>query len=270
MATPASSRNRSARSPSAAPARDPFRLGWRWARPGADNGSPDGSGRVPLTPDDLLHPQEGDQIPENTTQERDRTYLAGALRLRLRDRPRVRVLSDCIVNWGVPGLRNHSPDISVFDEVRDPEWEGGLFRVAEHGGRPLLVIEVVSPDAAAPRVRDNDVVIKVDHYVQAGVQLYVVIDQEAEGGPRRLLGYRRGRRGYVRLPADGQGRLLLAPVGLILGLRANAAVSYDAQSGEEIPDFTGMAQARAAAEAALVAAEARIRKLEAKSRRRRR
>jgi Uma2 family endonuclease len=230
-----------------------------------------------LTPDDLLHPQEGDQIPENTVQERDRTYLAGALRLRLRDRPRVRVLSDCLVDWGVPGLKNHSPDISVFDEVRDPEWEGGLFRVAEQGARPLLVLEIVSPDAAAPQVRDNDVVTKVDHYYRAGVPLYAIIDREEEGGPRRLLGYRRGRRGYVRLPPDEQGRLLLEPVGLLLGLRANEAVCYDARTGEEILDLTGMAQARAAeaqarqaAEAALAAAQARIRELEGRSRRRRR
>jgi Uma2 family endonuclease len=237
-----------------------------------------------LTPDDLLHPREGDQIPENTTQERDRTYLAGALRLRLGDRPGVRVLSDCLVDWGVPGLRNHSPDISIFAEVRDPEWEGGLFRVAEHGARPVLVIEVVSPDAAAPRVRDNDVVIKVGHYYQAGVPLYAIIDQQEEGGPRQLLGYRRGRRRYVMLRPDEQGRLPLKSVGLLLGLRANQAVCYDAQTGEEILDFTGMAQARqaeararvaeararVAAEAALAAAQARIRELEARSRRRRR
>jgi Uma2 family endonuclease len=277
MTTPASSRNRPARPPSARPAPDPFRFGWRWAKPGSVNGTVDRSGRVPLTPDDLLHPQEGDQIPENTTQERDRTYLAGALRLRLRDRSRVRVLSDCLVDWGVRGLGNHSPDLSVFDDVRDPEWQGGLFRVADHGARPVLVIEIVSPDAAAPRVRDNDVVIKVDHYYRARVPLYAIIDQEEEGGPRRLLGYRRGRRRYVTLPLDEQGRLLLEPVGLVLGLRANEVVCYDARTGEEILDLTGMAQTRAAeaqarqaAEAALAAAEERIRELEAGARRRRR
>jgi Uma2 family endonuclease len=239
---------------------------------------------VPLTPDDLLHPQEHDQIPENTTQERDRTYLAGALRLRLRHRPRVRVLSDCLVDWGVPDLRNHSPDISVFGAVDDPDWQGGLFRVAEHGARPLLVIEIVSPDAVAPRARGNDVVIKVDHYYRAGVPLYAIIDQEEEGGPRRLLGYRRGRRAYVPLPLDELGRLQLKPVGVLLGLRANEAVCYDARTGEEILDLAGMAQARAAeaqaraaeaqarqaAEDALAASQARIRELEARSRRRRR
>ncbi len=220
MATPAFSRKKSAPRPPDKPASDPFRLGWRWARPGSVNGSADSEGRVPLTADDLLHPQEGDQIPENTIQERDRGYLAGALRFQLRDHPRVRVLSDCLVNWGVPGLKNHSPDISVFDDVSDPDWQGGTFWVVQQGARPLLVIEIVSPDSADAKVRRNDVVIKVDHYYRAGVPLYAIIDQEEEGGPRRLLGYRRGRRGYLPLPLDEHGRLPLKPVGLLLGLRA--------------------------------------------------
>jgi colicin import membrane protein len=229
---------------------------------------------VPLTPDDLLHPQEHDKIPENTYQERDHTYLSSVLELRLRDRRRMRVLSDCLVDWGVSGLRNHSPVVSVFAGVRDPEWEGGLFRVAVHGARPVLVIEIVSPDAWDRRARDNDVVIKVDHYYRAGVPFYAIIDQEKEGAPRRLLGYRRGARGYVQMRLDEHGRLPLKRVGLLLGLRDNKAVCWDADSGEEMLDLIGMAEARKAetearkaAEAALVAAQERIRELEAKARR---
>src|SRR6266436_5582482 len=96
---------------------DPFRFGWRYVRqPGANGtGEPE---RVPLTPEDVLHPQWGDQIPEHTYQERSRTYLSSVLRLQLGSRPRVLVLSDCLVDWGVKGLRNHSPDISVFDDVK--------------------------------------------------------------------------------------------------------------------------------------------------------
>jgi Uma2 family endonuclease len=258
MTLPASSRNRAA----AAPDNDPFRLGWRWVRAGSVNGSSGESRRVPLTADDLLHPQEGDQIPENTTQERDRTYLTEVLRLRLGDRPRARVLSDCLVDWGVRGLRRHSPDISVFDRLRDPAWQGGLFRVAEQRARPVLVIEIVSPDATDPQVRDNDVVTKVQQYYRAGVPLCAIIDREVEGGPRRLVGYRRGRGGYVTLPLDDQGRLPLKPVGLLLGLRDNEAVCYDAVTGQEIPDLAGMARA-------LAEAQARIKELEARSRRRR-
>jgi Uma2 family endonuclease len=275
MATRASS-SKGATPSSAECGRDPFRFGWRWVKPASANGTSGEPECVPLTPDDLLHPQEGDQIPENTIQERDRTYLASVLRLRLRDRPRIRVLSDCLVNWGVPGLGNHSPDVSVFDRLRNPEWEGGMFRVARQGARPMLVIEIVSPDDSDRKVRDNDVITKVNHYYRAGVPLYAIIDQAEEGGPRSLLGYRRGRSKYARMQLDEQGRLPLKPVGLLLGLRDNVAVCWDAQTGEEILDLTGMAQARSAemearkaAEAALAAAQARIRELEAGTRRRR-
>ena len=256
------------------PPPDPFRFGWREVQ----QIGPDGSKqwvRVPLTPEDLLHPKKGYQILENTQQERDRGYLAAVLRYRLSSNPRALVLSDCLVNWGVPGLGNHSPDISVFNNVNDPEHRNwGTFRAAEEGARPVLAIEVVSPDAHDRRIRDNDVVIKVREYYRAGVPLYVIVDQEREGRPRQVVGYRRGARKYLGMRSDRQGRLLLEPVRLLLGLKDERAVCWDADSGEEIGGFAAMAQAREAeaqarraAEAALAEAQARLRALEAQLRR---
>lgn len=250
-----------------APLPDPFRFGWRYVQQIGPNGSKQRV-RVPLTPEDLLHPKKGDQILENTQQERDRRYLASVLDWRLSGNPRALVMSDCLVNWGVSGLGNHSPDISVFDNVNDPkrrDW--GMFQVAVEDARPVLAIEVVSPDAHDRRVRDNDVVIKVREYYRAGVPVYVIVDQEREGGPRQPIAYRRGARKYLRLRPDRQGRLLLEPVRLLIGLRENRAVCWDADSGEEIGNLTAMAQARQAAESALAEAQARIRVLEAQLRR---
>ncbi|HEY7428160.1 MAG TPA: Uma2 family endonuclease [Gemmataceae bacterium] len=244
---------------------DPFRFGWRYRWQIGSNGSKQWV-QVPLTLDDVLHPQEHDHIPENTQQERDRTYLASVLRYRLADNPRAVVLSDCLIDWGVRGLGNHSPDIGVFDGVNDPSRHWGTFVVAAEGARPLLAIEIVSPDAYKRQARDNDVVTKVREYYRAGVPLYVIVDQERVGGPRHLIGYRRGARKYVRLRPDAQGRLLLGPARLRLGLRDERAVCWDADSGEEIGDLTAMVQARQAAEAALAAAQARIRELEAQAR----
>ena len=263
------------------PPPDPFRFGWRYVWQIRPDGSKV-SVQVPLTLDDVLHPQEGDHIPENTQQERDRTYVASVLRYRLSGNPQALVLSDCLINWGVPGLGNHSPDVSVFEGVRDPygrDW--GTFVVAAEGARPLLAIEIVSPDAHQRRARDNDAVIKVREYYRAGVPLYVLVDQERQGAPRQLVGYRRGARKYLSLRPDGQGRLLLAPARLLLGLRDERAVCWDADTGEVIGDLTAMAQARdaaeaacdserearRAAEAALAEAQARIHKLESRTRR---
>jgi colicin import membrane protein len=237
------------------PPPDPFRFGWR----DVQQIGPDGSKhwvQVPLTAADLLHPKKGDHFVENTQQERDRTYLTEVLRYLLSGNPRVLVLSDCQVNWGVPGLGNHSPDVSVFDGVNDPERNWGTFVVAAEGARPVLAIEIVSPDAHDRQARDNDVVIKVREYYRAGVPLCVLVDQEREGGPRQLIGYRRGARKYLRMRPDRQGRLLLPPVRLLVGLREERVVCWDAGSGEEIGNLTAMVQARDAAEAARQNAEA--------------
>ena len=232
---------------------DPFRFGWRYV----PQIGPDGVKRwvqVPLTAADLLHPRKGDHFVENSQQERDRTYLTNVLRWRLSGNPQALVLSDCQINWGVRGLGNPSPDVSVFDGVNDPygrNW--GSFVVAAEGARPVLAIEIVSPDAHDRGARDNDVVIKVREYYRARVPLYILVDQERVGGPRRIVGYRRGSRKYVLMPLDAQGCLLLEPMRLRMGLRDERVVCWDEDTGEAIPDFVHMAQARQQAESARIA-----------------
>ena len=230
---------------------DPFRFGWRYRW----QIGPDGAKRwvqVPLTLDDVLHPQERDHIPENTQQSKDRVYLVDVLKWRLADNPRALVLTDCLINWGVRGLRNHSPDISVFDGVAEPKRDWTTFAVAQEGAHPILAIEIVSPDAHDRQARDNDVVTKVREYYRARVPFYALVDQEREGGPRQIIGYRRGTRKYVSVPLDEQDRLLMGPVRLLMGLREERVVCWDAGTGEAIPDFTD--------------AMARLRELEARAR----
>jgi Uma2 family endonuclease len=257
---------------------DPFRFGWRYVQ----EIGPDGSKvrkQVPLTLDDVLHPQEGDHISDNTQQEHDCTYLASVLRYRLTDIPTTVVLNDCLINWGIRGLRNHSPDISVFEGVSNPNRHWRTFSVVREGARPVLAIEIVSPDAHDRQARDNDVVTKVREYYRARVPLYVLVDQERVDGPRRIVGYRRGPRKYVPMPQDERGRLLLEGLRLRIGLREDRVVCWDADTDEEIGDFTqamreyheaeaarlAEMQARREAEAALAAALARVQELEAKA-----
>jgi Uma2 family endonuclease len=269
------------------PSPDPFRFGWRYQWQIGPDGSKK-SVQVPLTLDDVLHPQEGDRIPDNSQQSRDCNYLYSVLQWRLAGNPRAVVFTDCLINWGVAGLRNHSPDISVFEGVNDPERDWKTFSVAEEGARALFVIEIVSPDAHDRQARDNDVLTKVREYYRAGVPLYFIVDQERERGPRQLIGYRRGARKYLRMRPDRQGRLLLEPVRLLLGLRDGRATFWDADSGEVLGNLAAMAEARdaesrarrkaeadrdaeanvrEATEATLIEAQARIRELEAQLRR---
>jgi Uma2 family endonuclease len=221
---------------------DRYRYGWRYE----SRTRPDGTEeyvQVPLTVEDLLHPKEGDCIPENTAHQQERAYLYDVLQARVLDRPTMRVFSDCLIDWGVPDLGNHSPDISAFENVRDRERKWGIFPVAQEGARPLLNIEIVSPDDRDPRRRTNDVVIKLEHYHQAGVPLYLIVDQEEEDGPRRLRGYRDTPNRYVPLIPDAEGRLLLEPFGILIGLREDRIVCYDAVTKEEILGYPELNQA---------------------------
>jgi Uma2 family endonuclease len=240
--------------PAAAAAPNPFRFGWRYVRQRREDGT-EVSEQVPLTLDDVLHPKEGDEIPENTVQARDRNYLQAVFSSRRTNRPNLAVFSDLLIDWGVEGLGNHSPDISVFDQVPDPRRRRGILRVRVEGARSLLVVEIVSPDPYDRQARDNDVVTKVDHYFRAGVPLYVIVDQERQDGPRSLLGYRHAPGGYVRMPLDDRGRLLLEPLGVLLGLRDEQVVCSDAATGEELPDYSDMSQAWKSDQAARQLAE---------------
>ncbi|HTU88777.1 MAG TPA: Uma2 family endonuclease [Gemmataceae bacterium] len=251
---------------------DPFRFGWRDVR----QIGPDASEQwvqVALTPADLLHPRRGYVTPQTSQHSRDCIYLANTLRWRLSGNPRMLVLSDCLVNWGVRGLGRPSPDISVFDNVRDPNRDRWTLHVKREKARPILVIEIVTPDAYEPQARDNDVVIKVSEYYRAGVPLYVIVDQEHEDGPRKVIGYRRGAGKYVRIRSEWQGRLLLKQVRLWLGLRDGRVGCWEENSEKEIKslaevyrELEAAKQARHSAEAALAEAQARLRELESRTR----
>jgi len=208
-----------------------FPYGWRFVKRTLPDGSTDLE-QVPLTLEDVLHPQEEDVIPQRSLHEIECGYLTTFLRSRDLGPPIVRVTADLLIDWGVPGLRNHSPDVAVFVGLREePDLNVGTFHLADSGGRCLLVIEVVSPDT-----RNNDAAIKVEHYYRAGVPHYVLVDQEREGGPQRLVGYRPGKEKFEPEALDAKGRLRLPEVGLLLGLREGRLICWDLASEKELGD----------------------------------
>jgi colicin import membrane protein len=220
-------------SPLERPADPPeFPYGWRFVTGTRPDGSTDWE-QVPLTLEDVLHPQEGDVIPRRSRHEIECGYLAAVLRSRGLDPSVVRVTADLLIDWGVPSLRNHSPDVAVFAGLREePDLNAGTFHLADSRGRRLLVVEIVSPDT-----RVNDAVIKVEHYYRAGVPHYVLVDQEREGGPRQLVGYRPPGVGqYEREVLDAEGRLALPEVGLLLGLREGQLICLNQATGKEYLD----------------------------------
>ncbi len=254
---------------------DPYRYGWRYVRQDREDGTYVME-QIPLTLEDVLHPEEGDQVTHNVAHQRRIHYLCSVLKARLAHDPSAVVLDDVRVAWDTPEVRPHGPDIAVIIGVRERKnWS--TFDVAKEGVRPALIIELTSPETASID-RSN----KLEEYDIAGVPLYVIVDgvTSRKQPALRLLGYTQTPNGYQVLAPNEQGWLWLAPARTWLGITQNEIVCYD-EAGQPLGDYLELAvaleaemEARAALAIALkaetearAAAEARIQELEAEVRR---
>ncbi|HWG45267.1 MAG TPA: Uma2 family endonuclease [Gemmataceae bacterium] len=244
---------------------DPWYYGWRYV----EHTGPDGkitTVQVPLTEEDVLHPQEDDFIVQNDDHTRDCHYLKTILDAHLANRPGLHVFYDHRMDWSVEGIEPHGPDFAVIDGFPE-DWNGqrGTFRLGEFAARTLLVIEVTSPTT-----RRGDLNQKVTEYYQAGIPYYAIVDRQFQRATQpRLFAYRPGEQGYVLVEPDEEGWLALEPIGLWLRFEEGRLVCRDAQ-GRRLRDYLDIlhemeqAEARAEVERARAsAAEERIRQLEA-------
>jgi Uma2 family endonuclease len=249
-----------ATAPAPLPDEDPFRYGWRYVRrPTPDD--PDHLEQVPLTLDDVLHPEVGDFLVHSDRHETDRMYLTAVLRARLEPSGQAIVLSDVRVAWDVPDLRPHGPDVMVIPGLRERrDWS--TFDVAEEGARPALIIEITSPET-----RENDVERKVAHYARAGVAQYVIVDDVGRRGERQLqvLDYRLVGEHYRLQPPDARGWVYLELAGLWLGVEGDHVVCYT-DDGTAFGDYATVVQQAAEEAAARAEAEARARAAEEQAR----
>ena len=238
---------------------EPFRYGWRYVTVRGPDGT-DTLEQVPLTLEDVLFPMTGDFIVQTDLHDTDTSYLKYVFNARLADVPQAVAVSDCRVDWNIPGVRPLGPDIAVFFGVkRRRDW--ATLDVAGEGARPIMVVEVTSTGTRA-----NDVEIKPDYYHRAGVPLYVIADVLEEDETTRrmeLIGYRYAPARYERIEPDARGRIWLEPLGLWLGvvqdpvLGCDRLACFDGETGEEIGDYQAISQALAAAVDERTQAEAR-------------
>lgn len=137
---------------------DPYYYGWRLVRhPTPDD--PDNFDQVPLTLEDVLHPEIGDFVVNTAMHFTDRSYLTQVLRARLETTGQAIVFSSMRVVWDVPGLRPHSPDVMVIPGIAKRYEDLSAFDVAKEGHRPALIIEITSP-----HTHEIELVRKVEHY----------------------------------------------------------------------------------------------------------
>src|SRR5262249_36982881 len=95
------------------PPADPYRYGWRYVKKTLPSGEEEVD-PVPLTVEVVLPPEEGAFIGQSTLQKGDWTYLAKVFSPRPLSPPFALVPAALRVDWGVPGLRPHGPDVAVF------------------------------------------------------------------------------------------------------------------------------------------------------------
>src|SRR5262249_3703411 len=81
------------------PELDPFRFGWRFVKRQLPDGGEELE-QVPLTMEDLLHPQEGDRTVQTSLHNRECAYLSEVFRTRPVGPPILFVTSDLLIDWG--------------------------------------------------------------------------------------------------------------------------------------------------------------------------
>ena len=122
---------------------DPFRYGWRYVTVRAADGT-ETLDQVPLTLEDVLFPETGDFIVQTDLHDTDTSYLKYVFNTRLRNVQDAAAVSDCRVDWNIPGVRPLGPDVAVFFGLkRRRDW--ATLDVAAEGARPGPVVEVTSP-----------------------------------------------------------------------------------------------------------------------------
>ncbi len=240
---------------------DPYKYGWRYV----EHTHLDGKiyfEQVPLTLEDVLHPQEEDFHMHTYDHENIVHYLATACKKQLVADPSAFILADVRVAWKNIDVA-HGPDIAVVFGVKEKKnWS--TFYESVEGTRPCLIIEITSPET-----RRNDLIDKVKEYAQAGVEYYIIID--IYKNKCRLLGYELTPTGYLPLKANQQGRLWLKPVRLWLALGPDDEVECYDEQGQLILEYADVEKAwqeakiRAETEAeARAKIEAELRELKAK------
>jgi Uma2 family endonuclease len=224
-----------------------FPYGWRYVTKQLPTGE-ESYDQIPLTANDLLNPQLGDQVPQNNVHFQVIVDLVATLKTYYANDSSMGVFGDLIMDWGIAGLSGPAPDIAIIPKVKQKEVDRGTFKVAQEGTRPCLVIEVMSPGYP------GDDTAKVKIYERAGIAEYFLIKPRVKRGVAHyeLRGYRLTEGVYQPIPPAGWGTVLLSQT---LQLRFEVENQgrqvriTEVQTGQRLLTPTETEEARLAAEA---------------------
>jgi colicin import membrane protein len=247
--------------PPPSPEQDKFYYGWRCVERTLPNGEVVYD-EVPLTLEDRLFPEEGDQTTDTELHHRDREYCYQSLKTLYSADSTVGVLADHRIDFNVAGIRPMGPDVVVILGVSQPlDPSVGTYSIARNGGRAVLAIELGSPET-----RRNDLRRKPPLYFRIGLEKYVFVDRGPRGNrPAQLNCYRHGRRDWVQMTPDTNGRYELSPVGVLIGLENDRVWLYDAKTGARIPEYQEVVREAQDAIAKVKKAESRAKRAATKA-----
>lgn len=187
----------------------------------------------PLTPDDFLDPEEGDVFMQGNLHVNEVIRLRSIFLHHLKKQKNVTVYCDMKIEWGIPGLENPAPDISVIKNVTDPEKPRGRFFVPDEGVKPFFVLEVVSP-----RYRNEDINRKPEIYRKAGVSEYIIVDPGLKNDKisYTVSGYRVLGNRYVKIAPDPEGRIRSVTTRVLFDVSESGdrLIVIDDLTGEEL------------------------------------
>ncbi len=224
------------------PSADPFRLGFRYRRgPDIEPGE-----MVPLTPDDLLYPEEGDVVSEGLPHFLFLQPLVDALRRFFRKRVATHVTSNVTLVLG--DGRNAGPDIAVIEGEIDVSAVERAVHLKKVGARLTFVLEAVS--TSDKEIEKKDLEGNLKRYAAEGVSEYFTVYPTKGKEVRDLVGRELRDGGYVEIVPDGQGRICSQKLGLWFSIDASSRelVIVDAATGKRLRSSEEETEARRQAE----------------------
>jgi Uma2 family endonuclease len=185
---------------------------------------------VPAEPDEVVYPcADGQPMADNPIHVWTLVTLLGTLRRHYEASPDVYVIGNSFWYYeeGNP-LARRAPDAMVVKGVpKDKPRES--FKSWEEDAFPCWILEVASASTTREDRRE-----KRELYGRLGVREYFLFDGTGELQVPPLIGLRLSGQAYVELPADADGFVTSAELGMRLRAEGEDVALYDARTGERI------------------------------------
>ncbi len=238
----------------------PYEYGFRYV----EYTLPDGTQKIaeePLTIEDILFPQEGDQVAHREDHNVTTSCLRDGMKVQGVQDPTLHVFDDVLIDFGVAGLPAMCPDVTMLKGDLDMDKLRSIVRVEDEDVEVVLVAEVTSPGTRHIDVPENmlneaelrklrreqaenpNVRSKFELYALAGIPLFVISDNARRKDrytPPPFYVFRLNEAGeYEELERDDNGRVWIEEVGMALG-QGKTDLAWFNDAGKELGTFVEM------------------------------